>query len=159
MNILQRACMAALSALLAVPAGAAVESLALRDAGALRWVCGGIGADERRSLASISAGTNLEVLFVSAKRGGYLAGAQLVVYGRGVPQPLLRVESTGPVCRIDAPAGEYRLVASLDGVTREKVVRLGRPGHQGARAVMTFPDEPWDGIRASEEEKRQARAP
>jgi hypothetical protein len=149
----------AAAALLAAAAAARGEALAPSGAGPLRWECGGIGADERRALAASGAGANLQVLIVSAKRGSYLTGARLDVFGPGSPAPLLSVDSAGPLCYVAAPAGEYRVTARLEGVTRETRVRVGGPGHAQARAVLAFPDEPWDGIRASEEEKRQAREP
>lgn len=151
---------ALLAAFVAGSAAAAPSgTLALRDAGTIKWICGGVGADERRALARSAPGANLEILFVSAKRGAYLAGADLAIFGKGVAAPLLEVASTGPVCLVHAPPGEYRLKARLEGVARERTVRVAATGRAAARAVLAFPDEPWDGIRASEEEKRQAREP
>jgi hypothetical protein len=151
---------AMVAAVLLASAGAAMgDASAPGEAGSLRWRCGGIGADERRALAAASAGASLQVLIVSEKRGSYLTGARLEVYGAGKTAALLSVESAGPLCYVEAPAGEYRVTARLEGVARETRVRVGGPGHAHARAVLAFPEEPWDGIRASEEEKRQAREP
>jgi hypothetical protein len=149
---------ALLAALLIGPSAAGAGSLAMKEEAGLRWVCGGVGADERRELGRLGAESNLEILFVSARRGGYLSGAQLLLQPAGATVPSLQVEADGPICHVDAPAGLYRVQARLGGIDRAVTVRVPPRGARSVRAVLAFPEEPWDGIRASDEEKRQARA-
>jgi hypothetical protein len=122
------------------------------------WACGGVGAEERAALASVRKRANLEVLFVTAKRGAYLADVELALFAQRGSGPLLAVKAEGPTCLVQLPPGAYRLEASYAGVKRTANTTISANGHR-ARVVFTFPDEPWDGIRATEEEKRQAREP
>lgn len=138
---------------LAIPSPAAAQALSFRDAGAARWVCGGVGAEERRALESLRRPGQLELLFASTPRGAFLAGVEVEVTGSG--GSVLRATAEGPTCLLELPRGTYRIAARLGGVQRTLDWRSGGP----ARLVFSFPAEPWDGIRATEEEKRQAREP
>jgi len=136
---------------------AAAQELAMKRDGAVSWTCGGVGADERRAIEALKPQARIEVLFVTAKRGGYVSDARLAMYdARG--GRVLDVAADGPVCLIDAPAGRYRLEATYSGVTRKARSTIGNAGAP-RRIVFAFPEEPWDGIRASPEEKAQAAQP
>jgi hypothetical protein len=151
-----KALAAAVFVLASLAAGA--QGLPHRE-GALRWICAGIGTEERRTLAEMAPRTPLEVLFVTARRGGYLAGAELSVYAERGAQPLLRVTADGPICLIDAPPGAYRIEAGYAGAVRKARITITKAGGPPRKLVFAFPEEPWDGIRASPEEKRQAAQP
>jgi hypothetical protein len=141
-----------------VATSAGAQELAMRESADFRWVCGGVGAEERAALAALRPQANLELLFVTAKRGGYLADAEVSLLPKGTPpRPALHLDADGPMCLIDAPAGRYRIEASFEG--RQRVAEVSLPGKAGAPAklVFSFPAEPWDGIWASEEEKQQAK--
>lgn len=122
----------------------------------VRYTCGGVGSDERRMLESARADARLELLFVTAKRGGYVAGAQVTV-SRG-NERLASFESEGPICLLDLPAGSYRIDAKLGDAVSSQAVKVPASGRV-PRAIFRFPDGAWNGIEASEEEKRQAREP
>jgi hypothetical protein len=139
--------------------GALAQGLELKDADGLRWVCGGVGADERRMLAPLEAETNLALTFVTVKRGGYLADVDLSLSDAGSKSPRLTTRTDGPICLLRLPAGQYRVEAAIGGVRRASVVTVPVAGKQPARAVFAFPGDPWDGIWASDEEKKQAREP
>jgi hypothetical protein len=115
-----------------------------------------VGADERRELEALRPHARLEVEFVTAKRGGYVAGVDLAVRRNG--ELLLHATADGPVCLIDGPPGEYRIEATRDGVQRSARAAIARAGGI-RRVVLAFPEESWDGIRASPEEKAQAAQP
>jgi len=131
---------------------AASQPLSFRDAGGLRFACGGVGAEERDALQAMRRPGQLELLFVSEKRGAYLSAVDVEVAGPG--GATTRFRSEGPTCLVEAPPGDWKVRARVGNVERSRDVKLTA---RGARAVLAFPDEPWDGIRASEEEKRQAR--
>jgi hypothetical protein len=146
-----------LLALVATAAGAG--PLAMTETAGIRWVCGGVGADERGALGALEPQANLKVLFVTVKRGGYLADAELSVYDAGARPPRLKLVADGPICLLSLPAGAYRLEAGFGGATRSHALRIGAQPAP-ARVVFAFPPpEPWDGIWASDEEKRQATSP
>lgn len=137
-----------------LPLVAAAQALALQPAAGLRYACGGVGAEERRELAQLRRPGQLEILFTSASRGSYLAAVEVEIVPTGGGTARFRAE--GPTCLVDAPAGRYRITARLGGTERSREVVLSKAG---TKVAFTFPDEPWDGIRASDEEKRQARQP
>lgn len=145
------------SLVLAAPLFAYAQPLAFRHSGDIGWVCGGVGSDERRALDAMRPEASLELLLVTAPRGAYIAGARVsIAPARG--GAAASFEAEGPTCLIQAPPGRYRVEASYDGTTRStnaSVARKGKP----ARAVLSFPNEEREDIRATEEEKREAAAP
>lgn len=133
------------------------QPLAWRSDGPFQWACGGVGSEERRALEALKPQSNLELLFVSGKRAGYLSGVEVSVRAESGTQAPMRILADGPYCYLRAPAGTYRVEARLRDARREQRVRVG--AQDLARAVFTFPPDPGDDIPASEEEKRQARQP
>jgi hypothetical protein len=79
---------------------------------------------------------------------------EVAVYAAGQASPVLQLTAEGPICMISAPAAKYRIEASYGGVKHSREVAANaRP----SRVAFGFPEEPWDGIRAFDEEKQQAR--
>lgn len=140
----------------ALCAPAFAQPLTMTAAGEVKWVCGGVGAEERHELAALESEANLGLSFVTAKRGGYLAGIAVSVSGAS---GTLKIEAGGPYCLLRLPAGRYRIEASFNGVKRALMTTVGDKTGRPARLAFTFPDEPWNGSRASDEEKRQAKQP
>ena len=123
----------------------------MKEQAGLRFACGGAGVEERAALASLHPQANLELLFITAKRGGYLADVEVAVFAADKAQPVLQVTAQGPLCMISAPAAKYRIEATYGGVKRSaQVAAAGKP----AQAAFRFPEPPWDGTRATKEEKR-----
>ncbi|MBI3375658.1 MAG: carboxypeptidase regulatory-like domain-containing protein [Betaproteobacteria bacterium] len=139
--------------------GAWGQNLEMRDADGLRWVCGGVGADERRALAATNAQANLALVFVTVKRGGYVADVELSLFDASAKSARFTTATDGPMCLLRLPPGKYRLEASFAGVRRASAVAVTADAKQPVRVVFAFPGEPWDGIWASDEEKAQAREP
>jgi hypothetical protein len=148
--------------LIAFFAGAALcapvfaQPLAMTASGEVKWVCGGVGAEERRELAALEPESNLGLVFVTAKRGGYLADVAVSVT---LAASTLNIKAEGPYCLLRLPAGRYRIEATFDGVQRVQVATVGDKTGRPARLAFAFPEEPWGGIKASDEEKRQAKEP
>ena len=135
----------------------ATQAIPIHEEGAARWACGGAGVEERATLASIRSASSLELVFVTEKRGGYLADVEIVLERADGAAPPVRFVADGPICMLDVPAGAYRIAASFQGTTRTQRAAAARSGSHAARVVFRFPEEPWDGIRASDEEKQSAR--
>jgi hypothetical protein len=140
-------------ALWCATAGADEPRLATK--GSLAYACGGVGADERRALRALEPHANLKLLFVTARRGGYLAGAEVVVRDGSGRQVDLVAE--GPICLLVLPAGAYRISATLGGVVRSAQLSVSAPSGKPQPIAFSYPGEVWDGIWASPEEKQQAR--
>jgi hypothetical protein len=144
-----------LAGTLAAFAGPAVaQDIGMKEQAGLRWACGGAGVEERAAIAALRPKANLELLFVTAKRGGYLADVEVSVYAADKQSAVLQILAEGPMCMIAAPAGKYRIEASYGGVKRSVQVTTNA---KQARVVLGFPEEPWDGIKAANEEKQPAR--
>ncbi len=140
-----------------VPLAVPAQAPPIREAETARWKCGGVGAEERRDLAALARQSNLELTFTTQKRGAFVAGVEVEL--RSAEGTARRFVAEGPICIVDAAPGTWRVLATLNGVERSREVRLGARGKPGAKVALTFPDEPSDGIRATEEEKAQARKP
>jgi hypothetical protein len=56
------------------------QDIAMKEHAGLRFACGGAGFEERAELALLRPQANLELLFITAKRGGYLADAEVAVF-------------------------------------------------------------------------------
>ncbi|HSN22068.1 MAG TPA: carboxypeptidase-like regulatory domain-containing protein, partial [Usitatibacter sp.] len=120
-------------------AAAAFSVRALGEPGAL--VCGGIGADERARLAEETRGANLALELFIAKRGDYVAGADVTV------QPLdgtghgIEASADGPICYIELPPGRYRIEAEFNGVTRSARAIVREHARRPVRVALAFPEE------------------
>lgn len=123
--------------------------------GAAQYYCGGVGADERRAMQALEARANLKLLFVTVKRGGYLADAAVTVSDAKATR--FSAVADGPVCLLQLPPGRYRVTAEIAGNTRSAQVVVGAQAGQPHQLAFSFPGEAWDGIWASPEEKQQAR--
>jgi hypothetical protein len=132
---------------------------AMQRSGPVSWMCAGVGSDERRALDELRPRVPLEILFVTAKRGAYVSDVELSVYRDGDREPLLRVTADGPECLLAAPPGAYRIDARYGGITRTARATIARAAGPPRKLAFAFPDEPWDGIRASPEEKAEAAKP
>ena len=129
-------------ATLLLPEAAAAEPFAMTEQGGLRWACGGIGFEERAALAGLRPQANVELLFVTKPRGGYLADVLVTVYSSDSDTPRARVRAQGPICLLHLPAGRYRIEASRHGEHRSAEASGGGPDGRPQRSIFTFPEEP-----------------
>ncbi len=131
----------AIVALAALPLWAAAQPIGMRESDGVRWVCGGVGEEERESLAAFRPEANLSLLFVAGKRGAYLADVAVSLYAAGSKTPRLEFRADGPMCLLRAAPGRYRIEASLNGVKRAADAEVTRGAKQPARAVFVFPEQ------------------
>ena len=135
-------------------AAAATQAPALESSasGKAQWVCGGAGEQERIEMKGMEAQSNAQLLFVTEKRGGYLADVDFVVRDQK-GATVLQGRADGPKCLLTVPAGRYRVEATYEGSRRSANFQVagatGRPG----RTVLTFPLDRSETIAASPEEK------
>jgi len=131
----------AMVALAALPLGAAAQQLAMQDSGGVRWVCGGVGDEERESLAALESQANLSITFAAGKRGAYLADVQMSLYGAGAKSPSLDIKTDGPICLLHAAPGRYRIEASFNGVKRSADATVAADAKRPVRVVLVFPEQ------------------
>ena len=141
-------------------AGLVVAAASALGAQAAALVCGGIGNDERRELASAPSGANLSLEFSLAGRGNYIADVEVTITPAG-SGPALTVKTEGPICYLELPPGRYKVDASYNGTRKSASATIPQKGGKPLRLGMSFPATAADIDPApvSPEEKRQASKP
>ena len=110
----------------------------MREEGGLRYFCGGVGDEEREALRALKPQANMELLLVTEKRGGYIAGVSLRFSRSGSGASGVQIQAEGPICLLNLPAGTYRVEATYEGTTRVRNVSTTSGGAKPA--VLAFPD-------------------
>jgi len=131
-----------LTAAFAAACGAAqAQGLALKDAVGLRWVCAGVGEEEREALAALEPQVNLKLLFITGRRGAFVAGVDVSLYDAASELLRFTMIAQGPICLIQAPAGRYRITATYDETRIERTIALpAKRANEPVRLVFSFPE-------------------
>jgi hypothetical protein len=116
--------------------------VAMQEQAGVRWVCAGIGIEEREALSALRPQANAELVFVAAPRGEYLSDVLLTVHAGEREEHLLSVRTRGPICLLHLPAGRYRIEASRLGEHRALEFAGGRPDGAPQRTILRFSEEP-----------------
>lgn len=121
---------------------AAAQAFVMSEQAGVRWACGGVGFEERAALDELRPQANVELLFVTAPRGGYLADILVTLYEEDRDVAALRLRAPGPICLLHLPGGSYRIEASRLG--EHRIVRAdgGAPDGRPRRTILAFPEEP-----------------
>ena len=128
------------------------SAIDVNTTGISQWVCGGAGEQERIQLKGLESEATTELMFVSGKRGGYLADVDFVVRDqRG--GTVLQGRADGPKCLLTVPVGRYKVDATHAGAKRSANFQVTRAPGNPARTVLTFPADPSDTIASSAQEK------
>ena len=128
------------------------SAIDVNTTGISQWVCGGAGEQERIQLKGLESEATTELMFVSGKRGGYLADVDFVVRDqRG--GTVLQGRADGPKCLLTVPVGRYKVDATHAGAKRSANFHVTRAPGNPARTVLTFPADPSDTIASSAQEK------
>lgn len=125
-----------------LPHPSLAQAFVMREQGALRWACGGVGFEERAALAELRTQANVELVFVTGPRGGYLADVLVALYEGEADTPALSLRAPGPLCLLHLPTGRYRIQASRLGEHRSARVSGGRADGNPQRTILAFPEEP-----------------
>jgi hypothetical protein len=130
------------AALVAACGAAQAQELALKDDAGLRWVCGGVGEEERETLAGLEPQVNLKLMFVTGKRGAFVSDVDVSLYDAASELLRFTMIAQGPICLIQAPAGRYRITATYDGTRLERSIALPeKRASEPVRAVFSFPEQ------------------
>ena len=135
-----------------VAAASSSSAIEVNATGSAQYVCGGAGEQERIQLKGFQAESSAELLFVTAKRGGYLADVDFVVRDQK-GGTVLQGRADGPKCLLTVPAGRYRVEASYQGSKRSANFQAAKSPGNPIRTVLTFPEDRGETIAASAEEK------
>jgi hypothetical protein len=103
----------------------------------ISYLSGGIGEEERDTLAQLDQDYNLKLIFADTT-GHYLSDVTVGITDERDHQVLTAV-SHGPWFFANLPAGRYHVLASIQGYTREQVVQVS-PQRQ-ARLAFAWPEQ------------------
>lgn len=108
--------------ILSYPAALQAESQ-----GAIPYLSGGFGAEERDALSAREGEYNLSLVF-AATDGDYLGGAEVAIKN-AKGETLLETIAEGPWLFARLPQGNYTIAASALGKTMRRQVHLSGRGH------------------------------
>lgn len=114
----------------ALPAWALVEG---KTAQGEPYVTGGVGSTEESLLKQRSAEFSLRILVAASGSGAYLADARVRITDAAGRQ-VLDVRTDGPWLYVNLKLGDYKVVATFEGQTREQGTKI----HAGDRHEMVF---------------------
>lgn len=124
------------AAILAVGQGVALSSSPLDAAaalepawsGAIPYVSGGVGEDERQEIARLAPEYPLELLFATkGSPNEYLADIKVRIWDRG-GRMVLDAIAHGPFLLARVPPGTYSVTADNDGAVIERTIRIAGTG-------------------------------
>lgn len=116
------------AALISLYAGAMAAELQEQQAGALRYLTGGVGQAEQEALRRAAPQYNLALTF-AAPGGQFLAGVAVAVKDhRG--ETLLLASSAGPMMLLELPPGRYTVEATYEGHTLKREVAVADGGRR-----------------------------
>ena len=127
-------------ALCACSAAASAQALLTKEQGAVTWRCGGVGVEEREELAGMEAGSNLKLVFAAGARGEYLANVEVALSERQGKVAAVKFIAQGPICLVRAPAGSYRIDASLGDRRGSASATAAEEARRPAMVVVRFPE-------------------
>ncbi len=90
------------------------------------YISGGVGTDERSTLRTRAKNDNLELSFALQDKD-YLGGAQVAIKD-AKDHLLLKAASDGPLFYTRLPEGEYTIMATANGKTLVRKVRIPDKG-------------------------------
>ena len=126
-------------ALCVASAAASAQALVAQEQGAVIWRCGGVGLEEREELAKMEPGSNLKLVFAAGARGEYLANVAVAISERQSKVAAVKFVAEGPICLVKAPAGSYRVDASLGDRKSSVSTTLAEDARRPAMMVLRFP--------------------
>jgi hypothetical protein len=119
---------------------ATAQPFPFSEQGDVRWVCAGVGEDERENLAKLEPGSSLKLVFAAGSQGHYLAAVDVILSDREGKRPALKFTAQGPICLVQAPAGRYRLEASFRDEKRSVSAAVPKEAKQPGMVVFRFPE-------------------
>ena len=89
-------------------------------------LCGGVEPEERERLTQEVRGATIELEFFSGTRGDYVADVDVLFSPIDAPVAAFGIVTTGPVCLLELPPGEYRVHGWFNGHARSTVATIGK---------------------------------
>jgi hypothetical protein len=103
-------------------AAGAAHAQAVRKAGDITYLSGGVGKPEREQIKALEKDFNLKLVF-SVADGKFLANVRVVV-SDAQGRKLLEHVADGPFFLARLPAGEYSVAATFGGKTQTRRIKV-----------------------------------
>ena len=103
------------------------------------YVSGGVSDEGRAEMRLAGSLYNLRLEFAQAGTGGYIAGLAVSLQRAGQERTEAVCQDCGPWVYIALDPGTYTVIATWEGVTRSRTVRVGSTP---TRAVLYWPAPP-----------------
>jgi hypothetical protein len=94
----------------------------VRSANGIDYVNGGAGVEARDAIAQLQPRFDLKLVFSNAI-GEYLVADHVSVKGHA--GEVFDVDRAGPLLLVKLPPGDYTVVASVEGKTQQRAVKVG----------------------------------
>lgn len=114
------------------------QALEPRQSGAIEYVSGGVGDDERAQLNAIRTKYNFHLTLAQAG-GEYLNGVDIRLTPARQGEQVIQMRSEGPQFFARLPAGEYLLTATYQGKVQSQKVTIGTDS--AANLTLFWPNE------------------
>jgi hypothetical protein len=112
-----------LGSALLVPVTSAKSDEAVRTAGGVSYVSGGVGTDSIDRLDSIASDFNLKLVFALTS-GNYVSDVKVTI-ADAAGKTLLDTTSEGPWFLAKLPVGNYQVVATFAGKAEKRTIAVG----------------------------------
>ena len=110
----------------------------IHQQGAVTYLSGGVGSDQAAALKDVMHKYPLVLEFAGATHQGneYLADVPVhIIDMKGAT--VLKATANGPFMLATLPGGRYRITASYEGKTQQRVVNVSSSGH--VRTMFVWP--------------------
>ena len=118
------------------------------DKDGIGYMTGGVGADAMSRLRARERDFNVKFVFTLVE-GNYVSDVAVVVKSKA-RNPILVVESPGPLMLVKLPKGQYTVDATYEGVTRTRKLQAGDRLRTEYMRWPTNPETDFPGPRKDE---------
>jgi hypothetical protein len=114
------------------------QAIEPKHSGAIEYVSGGVGEDERAQLNALRTQYNFHLTLAQAG-GEYLNGVDIRLTPAKQGDPVIQMRSEGPQFFAKLPPGEYLLTATYQGKVQSQKVSIG--SDSAANLTLFWPNE------------------
>jgi hypothetical protein len=104
-------------------------------------LCGGTGAEERAGLEKEVRAASVALEFFSGTRGHYVADVDVLFTPLKAPAEAFGIVTSGAVCLLELPPGEYRIDTWFNGHSRRTTATIPAQRGRLVRVSLGFPED------------------
>ena len=111
-----------------------VDKAAIKNQNGVMYITGGIGEASQERTKAIGKGMNLGLTFAKAKSGDYMADVDVSIAGQSGDK-VLALKSSDPLLFAQLKPGSYKVTATAEGKTVERMVKVPAKGQHTENIV------------------------